>query len=188
MVLRTQSEDLQRIFLLCRDDPENAEGYRLEAFESCPGLSELWRSPFRQSSRRRTARCSSDSRPARTAVSRWPQTWSIRKAVAGESVRQTPGAFCFATRPTLAHVPLESSPLGIRPTRCQSRRKPNRPAPRKEAGLPRGWGSADLKAVARPASGKGGLQPPARCRRGSRAACTRRGFPGSSLLSGDAAG
>ena len=45
-VLRTQSEELQRIFLLCRDDPENAEGYRLEAFESCPGLSELWPQPF----------------------------------------------------------------------------------------------------------------------------------------------
>ena len=33
-VLRTQSEDLQRIFLLCRDDPDNAEWYRLEALES----------------------------------------------------------------------------------------------------------------------------------------------------------
>ena len=46
IVLRTQSEDLQRIFLLCRDDPENAEWHRLEAFESCPGLSELWPQPF----------------------------------------------------------------------------------------------------------------------------------------------
>ena len=45
-VLRTQSEDLQRIFLLCQDDPENAEWYRLEAFESCPGLTELWPQPF----------------------------------------------------------------------------------------------------------------------------------------------
>ena len=45
-VLRTQSEDLQRIFLLCRDDPENAEWYRLEALESCPGLTELWPQPF----------------------------------------------------------------------------------------------------------------------------------------------
>ena len=46
IVLRTQSEDLQRIFLLCRDDPENAEWHRLEAFESCPGLTELWPQPF----------------------------------------------------------------------------------------------------------------------------------------------
>ena len=46
IVLRTQSEELQRIFLLCRDDPENADGYRLEAFESCPGLSKLWPQPF----------------------------------------------------------------------------------------------------------------------------------------------
>ena len=45
-VLRTQSEDLQRIFLLCRDDPGNAEWYRLEALESCPGLTELWPQPF----------------------------------------------------------------------------------------------------------------------------------------------
>ena len=45
-VLRTQSEDLQRIFLLCRDDPGNAEWHRLEALESCPGLTELWPQPF----------------------------------------------------------------------------------------------------------------------------------------------
>ena len=46
IVLHTQSEDLQRIFLLCQEDPENAEWHRLEAFESCPGLSELWPQPF----------------------------------------------------------------------------------------------------------------------------------------------
>ena len=45
-VLRTQREDLQRVFLLCRDDPDNAEWYRLEALESCPGLTELWPQPF----------------------------------------------------------------------------------------------------------------------------------------------
>ena len=28
------------------DDPGNAEWYRLEAFESCPGLIELWPQPF----------------------------------------------------------------------------------------------------------------------------------------------
>lgn len=37
-VLRTQSDELRRLYQLCRDDPGNAEWYRLEAFESCPGL------------------------------------------------------------------------------------------------------------------------------------------------------
>ena len=38
--------ELTRIYRLCRDDPDNAEWYRLEAFESCPGLTELWLQPF----------------------------------------------------------------------------------------------------------------------------------------------
>ena len=38
--------ELTRIYRLCRDDPDNAEWYRLEAFESCPGLTELWSQPF----------------------------------------------------------------------------------------------------------------------------------------------
>lgn len=33
-------------YLLCRDDPGNAEWYRLEALESCPVLTELWPQPF----------------------------------------------------------------------------------------------------------------------------------------------
>lgn len=45
-VLRTQSDELRRLYQLCRDDPGNAEWYRLEAFESCPGLIELWPQPF----------------------------------------------------------------------------------------------------------------------------------------------
>ena len=45
-VLRTQSDELLRLYRLCRDDPDNAEWYRLEAFESCPGLTELWPQPF----------------------------------------------------------------------------------------------------------------------------------------------
>ena len=45
-VLRTQSDALLRLYRLCRDDPDNAEWYRLEAFESCPGLTELWPQPF----------------------------------------------------------------------------------------------------------------------------------------------
>src|SRR5699024_2619175 len=45
-VLRTQSDELRRLYQLCRDDPGNAEWYRLEAFESCAGLIELWPQPF----------------------------------------------------------------------------------------------------------------------------------------------
>ena len=44
-------------------------------------------------------------------------------------------------RPTLARVPPEASGLAVRPRSAKARRKPNRTAPRKEAGLP-GWGSA----------------------------------------------
>ena len=45
-VLRTQSDELRRLYQLCWDDPGNAEWYRLEALESCPGLTELWPQPF----------------------------------------------------------------------------------------------------------------------------------------------
>ena len=45
-IVRAQSEQLLRLYRLCRDDPENAAWYRLEAFESCPGLTELWTEPF----------------------------------------------------------------------------------------------------------------------------------------------
>ena len=45
-VLCMQSDALLRLYRLCRDDPDNAEWYRLEAFESCPGLTELWPQPF----------------------------------------------------------------------------------------------------------------------------------------------
>ena len=42
----TQLAELMRIYKLCRDDPENAPWRRLEAFEHCPGLTELWPQPF----------------------------------------------------------------------------------------------------------------------------------------------
>ena len=45
-IVRTQTDALTRLYRLCRDDPENGEWYRLEAFESCPGLTELWTDPF----------------------------------------------------------------------------------------------------------------------------------------------
>ena len=45
-IVRAQSDKLLRLYRLCRDDPQNAEWYRLEAFESCPGLTELWTEPF----------------------------------------------------------------------------------------------------------------------------------------------
>ena len=45
-VTGTQLEELTRIYEGCRDDPENAPWYRLEAFERCPGLTQLWPQPF----------------------------------------------------------------------------------------------------------------------------------------------
>ena len=45
-IVGRQMAELTRIYRLCRDDPDNAEWYRLEAFESCPGLIELWPQPF----------------------------------------------------------------------------------------------------------------------------------------------
>ena len=44
--LQTQTEILNRIYTLCRDDPDNAMWYRNEAFESCAGLTELILEPF----------------------------------------------------------------------------------------------------------------------------------------------
>ena len=44
-VTGTQLEELTRIYERCRDDPENAPWYRLEAFERCPGLTQLWPQP-----------------------------------------------------------------------------------------------------------------------------------------------
>lgn len=41
-----QSDALLRLYRLCRDDPENGKWYRLEAFETCMGLTELWPEPF----------------------------------------------------------------------------------------------------------------------------------------------
>ena len=45
-IVGRQMAELTRIYRLCRDDSGNAEWYRLEAFESCPGLTELWPQPF----------------------------------------------------------------------------------------------------------------------------------------------
>lgn len=45
-VIQKQSNELARIYKLCRDDPDNAMEHRSEAFESCPGLGELWPDPF----------------------------------------------------------------------------------------------------------------------------------------------
>lgn len=45
-VTGTQLAELTRIYERCKDDPENAPWYRLEAFECCPGLTQLWTQPF----------------------------------------------------------------------------------------------------------------------------------------------
>ena len=41
-----QIDALTEICTKCMNDPEHAAEYRLEAFESCPGLTELWPQPF----------------------------------------------------------------------------------------------------------------------------------------------
>ena len=41
-----QIDTLTEICKRCTEDPEHAAEYRLEAFESCPGLTELWPQPF----------------------------------------------------------------------------------------------------------------------------------------------
>ena len=45
-VLQTQMEILNRIYTLCRDDPDNAMWHRNDAFESCAGLTDLILEPF----------------------------------------------------------------------------------------------------------------------------------------------
>ena len=44
--MKEQADTLIHLYRMCRDDPENASEYRLEAFESCPGLTEVWTQPF----------------------------------------------------------------------------------------------------------------------------------------------
>ena len=39
-------DKLTEVYKRCQSDPRNTEWYRLEAFESCPGLTELWTQPF----------------------------------------------------------------------------------------------------------------------------------------------
>ena len=41
-----QVDTLTEICKQCTEDPKHAAEYRLEAFESCPGLTELWPEPF----------------------------------------------------------------------------------------------------------------------------------------------
>ena len=45
-VLKEQVNTLIHLYRMCRDDPKNGGEYRSEAFESCPGLTELWPQPF----------------------------------------------------------------------------------------------------------------------------------------------
>ena len=45
-VLKEQVNTLIHLYRMCRDDPKNGSEYRSEAFECCPGLTELWTQPF----------------------------------------------------------------------------------------------------------------------------------------------
>ena len=48
-MIRVQLEQigmLTDICTKCMNDPGHAAEYRLEAFESCPGLTQLWTEPF----------------------------------------------------------------------------------------------------------------------------------------------
>ena len=49
VLMRVQLEHISTLTQICRrciEDPAHAAEYRLEAFESCPGLTELWTQPF----------------------------------------------------------------------------------------------------------------------------------------------
>ena len=37
---------ISEIYKLCEAYPENRDEYRAEAYETCPGLTELWTEPF----------------------------------------------------------------------------------------------------------------------------------------------
>ena len=44
--VHSNAKELVRIYELCQKHPEDAADYRNEAFETCPGLTELWPQPF----------------------------------------------------------------------------------------------------------------------------------------------
>ena len=49
VLMRVQLEQISTLTQICKrciEDPRHAAEYRLEAFESCPGLTELWTQPF----------------------------------------------------------------------------------------------------------------------------------------------
>lgn len=46
LIEQEQISTLHDIFRLCQQDPENSMEYRARAFESCPGMTELWTQPF----------------------------------------------------------------------------------------------------------------------------------------------
>ena len=45
-VIEEQVEFLKHTYEQCMKDPERREVYRYDAFENCPGLTELWTEPF----------------------------------------------------------------------------------------------------------------------------------------------
>ena len=45
-VMTDQLHTLIAIYKLCEAYPENSDEYRAEAYETCPGLTELWTEPF----------------------------------------------------------------------------------------------------------------------------------------------
>ena len=106
-VTGTQLEELTRIYERCRDDPENAPWYRLEAFVTiAPALRSCGRSRFRQTTAPRMERLSSDSGATRTDASRWPQTfWTNNSPV--DLKASGSFAWCFCRRrigPRRGHV------------------------------------------------------------------------------------
>ena len=104
-VLRTQSDELRRLYQLCRDDPGNAEWYRLEAFESCPGLIELWPQPFQE----RPGRRHSDGGGRDGQIAQYDLRASGK----------TPGAFLVGVCPCRGHVAVTRR--DCRPTRIAAR-------------------------------------------------------------------
>lgn len=45
-IMHEQLETLSSIYKRCQANPEKCDEYRAEAFERCPGLTELWTQPF----------------------------------------------------------------------------------------------------------------------------------------------
>ena len=77
-VMTDQLHTLIAIYKLCEAYPENRDEYRAEAYETCPGLTELWTEPF-------TARYDSKDSPVMLRF-RMTDSGDVQVCVAAERV------------------------------------------------------------------------------------------------------